>query len=67
MEAKRVQRIRKIVRYYSELAGLTKADGKASPIIDLVSDLQHYCNDNGLDFAEILRIAANHFAVERSC
>lgn len=34
-------------------------------LIDLLSDLQHFCVQNDIDFADALRIAADHFRCER--
>jgi hypothetical protein len=35
-----------------------------SPIIDLLSDLRHYCEARRLNFSECDRIAKNHFNEE---
>lgn len=66
MNTRRIHRTGKVIRFYTEMTELTKTDGKITPVIDLLADLQHYCDANAIGFAEVLRIAANHFAVERS-
>jgi hypothetical protein len=34
---------------------------------DLISDMGHYCDRNGLRMHEVIRIAADHYAEETRC
>jgi len=42
-----------------------KYDPKAS-LVDLLTNLMHYCNEAGLDFDDSVRVAKDHFSYEAS-
>lgn len=39
-------------------------EDECTNLIDLIADAQHWCNQNGEDFDEVLRIARMHFEAE---
>lgn len=53
-------RVRKIARQYMNRVCDTKPDF----VTDLLADLRHYCDAEGVDFANQDRIAYGHYRVE---
>lgn len=51
---------------YMKTTGLTIADGLDTAIGDLLVDLMHLCDQEGLDFAEILERASGHHEAENA-
>lgn len=39
-------------------------DDLQSPVVDLITDLQHYCKKHNIDFDNALTIANGHFRTE---
>jgi hypothetical protein len=40
------------------------ADGPETVLVDLLANIGHFCDRDGLNLARILRIASSHYAVE---
>ena len=41
-------------------------DEDATSVIDLLTDLRHYCDAVGLDYGDLNRVACGHYHAERS-
>ena len=54
----RVNKAANALRPYEDHADLK------SPIVDLLTDLRHYCRKHDLDLDDLARISADHFAAE---
>lgn len=46
------------------LGGDTSADEKDTAVIDLLSNLRHYCDHHRFDFAKLDRLAYRHYIAE---
>jgi len=52
------------LKQYAEASGDVDAD-KASTMVDLLADLQHYAEASGLDWTEVTEGASRHYNIER--
>ncbi len=56
------------VQTFADVTGLdtaSEADGLETTITDLLADLMHLCDANGLQLQELLERANRHYAAER--
>lgn len=56
--SRRAERISQAIRSYSE------EDDDETNLIDLLADARHWCDQNGLSFAELDRLAYIHYLAE---
>lgn len=56
---RRARQAEHVVRGYQ-----THGDGLQTQLVDLLTDLQHFCAASGIDFHEALRISTDHFRCE---
>lgn len=62
--ARRVEWARRAVARLKHETGLTNADGLDTAIVDLICDLLHLCNREGLEFEHVLALAKLHYDAE---
>lgn len=43
---------------------LSRGDARKTCIIDLLTDLRHYCAQNGVDFGNALQLSDDHYRAE---
>lgn len=63
--ARRAASAYRVVTKFQRQTGLTNADGLDTAIADLVCNLMHLCDSEGLPFDRILARANTHWAAER--
>jgi hypothetical protein len=62
--AERAEKAFRTMLVFMQYTGLTRADGYETAITDLIADLQHLCDEQGIEFAEVLRVAEDHYQAE---
>jgi hypothetical protein len=62
----RAEWARAAVETFQAQTGLTDADGLDTAISDLLADLAHLCDEEGLDFGHLIWRADNHYTEETS-
>jgi hypothetical protein len=65
-EAKSVQIGHAVVNFYAKSLSGTPIDqdGFEDVVMDLLADIRHFCNDQDLDFTELLERATEHYEIE---
>lgn len=66
MNQERVEWARAAVQAFQGETGLGEADGLDTAIMDLLADLAHLCDAEGLDFGHLLYRAEGHYTEETS-
>lgn len=63
--AERAERAEAVMVEYDDVRRLGVAEDHQDALTDILADLMHYADREGLDFAAALRIAADHHEAER--
>jgi hypothetical protein len=65
-EARSVQIGYAVVNFYAKILSGTPVgqDGFEDVVMDLLADIRHFCNDQGLDFTKLLKRGTEHYEIE---
>lgn len=55
---------RRLRRAFGALKKYRDGDDQQSPVVDLLTDLRHYCKPNGIDFDRCLSVSFGHYLNE---
>ena len=59
-----VSRVREVIATYNSLRGNDSQPGQAD-VADLLADMRHYCDSEGIEFFDVLTASENYYLEER--
>ena len=63
--SERVSHAERTVRHYSRISGYRGEPDYEADVIDLLTDLRHFCTGGGLNFDELYETSRCHYEAER--
>lgn len=63
INSERAERAREVIVEYHDRHESTDDDLRVA-LVDLLADLQHFCDDIGIDFEHALEVATEHYNCE---